>query len=125
MKALALTLGLLVSTLAFGWTMVTEENLATETGSATGLVVFTGEQCSMCQEYLSVLEKLEADFPSLKLMKVDVDASPELGQFFAPVIPMTYFLVGGEIVANIQGTGTEEQVRNALKDFVRFIDENK
>lgn len=121
MKALALTIGLLFATSAFGWTTVTEDNLEAETLTATGIVVFTSASCDACKVYLPILDKLEAKYPALKFMKVDVDQSPELAAKLAPVVPMTYFLKDGQIVGRIPGTGTEAEVSKVFEDFNEFI----
>lgn len=125
MKALALTFGLLMSTLAFGWTTVTEDNLVAETATATGPIVFTAEWCEACQALMPILDKLEAEYPALKFMKVDVDANPGLAEIFAPRIPVTYFLMDGKIVATATGGGTEEEVREYFKGYVEFLQQNQ
>lgn len=125
MKTLALIIGLTFSTLAFGWTEITQENLVKET-KTNGIIVLHADWCGYCQAYMPILNALEDAYPSLKFMSIDIDDQPELGSRYAPEgIPVTYFVWDGKVVSQITGGGTKEQVKTTLDQFLNFLEKQK
>lgn len=125
MKSIVLALGLFLSTMAFGWTEVNEANIDAETGTATGIVVMLADDCEKCDEYVTILKKLENDYPALKFMYVDTDKNPLIKKNLAPVTPATYFLVNGIVVVQIAGSGTEENIRGSLDKLMLYVNSMK
>jgi thioredoxin 2 len=69
--------------------------------------------CGPCRMVAPVLESLSQEFASsLKVVKVDVDASPmTAARFEARSIPMLLFMRGGEVVDTVIGAQPEHVLR--------------
>jgi len=68
------------------------------------LVDFSAAWCGPCKMQKPVLEKFSADHPELKVVMVDVDASPRVAQQHqVQAIPTLILFQGGERKAVAQG----------------------
>ncbi|MDR2531054.1 MAG: thioredoxin, partial [Oscillospiraceae bacterium] len=61
---------------------VTHDTMETEVAQGVTLVDFWAEWCGPCKMVAPVLEELYEDRDDFKLVKLDVDAEPELAEAF-------------------------------------------
>jgi thioredoxin 1 len=80
------------------------------------LVDFYADWCGPCRTLAPTLERLAAEFAGrAKIVKVNVDAEPELAsQFRVQSIPTLAFIAGGELVGKTAGLVPETGLREAL-----------
>lgn len=80
------------------------------------LVDFYADSCGPCRMLAPTLERLSAEFAGrAKIVKVDIDAEPELAsQFQVKSIPTLVFIAGGKAVSKTAGLVPEEGLRQAL-----------
>ena len=79
------------------------------------------EWCGPCKQLSPILEKVITELAGrLVLVKVDVDANPQLAQAFrAQSIPLVVALVGGQPVPLFTGAVPEEQVREVFAQLLQ------
>jgi len=84
------------------------------------------EWCGPCKQLSPVLEKVITELAGrLVLVKVDVDANPQLAQAFrAQSIPLVVALVGGQPVPLFTGAVPEEQVREVFAQLLQLAAQN-
>lgn len=82
--------------------------------------------CEPCKQLSPILEKLVAEYAGrLVLVKVDVDANPQLSQAFqAQSIPTVAALIGGRPVALFTGAIPEQQVRDVFEQVLALAAQN-
>jgi putative thioredoxin len=82
--------------------------------------------CEPCKQLSPILEKLVAEYAGrLVLVKVDVDANPQLSQAFqAQSIPTVAALIGGRPVALFTGAIPEQQVRDVFVQVLALAAQN-
>lgn len=83
---------------------------------APGLVLvdFYADWCGPCRAQAAVLERVASSLDSATIVKVDVDASPELaGRYEISAIPALLVFDGGEPIDSHVGVADEQQL-NAL-----------
>jgi len=87
------------------------------------LVDFYADWCGPCRMLAPTLERLAAEFAGrAKIVKVDVDAEPELAsQFQVESIPTLVFIAGGKPVSKTAGLVPEESLRQALNQLAGAI----
>lgn len=80
------------------------------------------EWCGPCKQLSPVIEKVVTELDGrVVLVKVDVDANPQLAQAFrAQSIPMVVGLVGGQPVPLFTGAVPEQQVREVLGQLLQL-----
>lgn len=90
------------------------------------LVDLWAEWCGPCKQLTPVLEKVVTDLGGkVVLMKVDVDANPQLAQVFqAQSIPTVGVLLGGRPMQVFQGAVPEAQVREVLEQVLQIAAQN-
>ncbi|MCW4459356.1 tetratricopeptide repeat protein [Microbacterium sp. MPKO10] len=90
------------------------------------LVDLWAEWCGPCKQLTPVLEKVVADYAGrILLMKVDVDANPQLAQVFqAQSIPTVGVLLGGRPMQVFQGAVPEAQVREVIEQVLQIAAQN-
>jgi len=83
------------------------------------LVDFYATWCSPCRMLAPTLARLSAEFAGrAKIVKVDVDAEPELArQFQVESIPTLAFVAGGKLVGKTSGLVAEPALRQALNQL--------
>jgi thioredoxin 1 len=80
------------------------------------LVDFTSEWCAPCRMLAPVLEQLTAEAHDLSVLKVDVDASPELASTYQVMsFPTLIFFVGGQPVHRLVGARGIGSLREELE----------
>jgi putative thioredoxin len=82
--------------------------------------------CEPCKQLSPILEKLVAEYAGrFVLVKVDVDANPQLSQAFqAQSIPTVAALIGGRPVALFTGAIPEPQVRDVFEQVLALAQQN-
>lgn len=99
-------------------THASKANFAREVleASVPVLVDFYADWCGPCRMLAPTLQRLSAEFAGrAKIVKVDVDAEPELAsQFQVESIPTLVFIAGGKAVGKTTGLVPEEGLRQAL-----------
>lgn len=79
------------------------------------LVDFWATWCGPCRMIAPVLEELSEENPDVKIVKVDVDESPELAsQFQVMSIPALFVIKNGEVVAQSLGVKPKAQLQALL-----------
>lgn len=102
----------------------TDENFAhfLELSQRVPIIVdLWAEWCGPCKQLSPVLEKLTAEYGGrLLLVKVDVDANPQLTQAFqAQSIPAVVALIGGRPLQLFTGAIPEPQVREIFEQVLQ------
>ena len=84
------------------------------------------EWCGPCKQLSPILEKVVREQDGrMVLVKVDVDANPQLSQAFrAQSIPMVVALVGGQPVPLFTGAVPEQQVREVFAQLLQLAAQN-
>ena len=90
------------------------------------IVDLWAEWCAPCKQLTPVLERVVADYAGRAvLVKVDVDANPQLAQAFkAQSIPTVVALLQGQPVPLFQGAMPEEQVREVFEQLFQLAAAN-
>ena len=90
------------------------------------IVDLWAEWCAPCKQLTPVLERVVADYAGRAvLVKVDVDANPQLAQAFkAQSIPTVVSLLQGQPVPLFQGAMPEEQVREVFEQLFQLAAAN-
>lgn len=83
------------------------------------VVDFYADWCGPCRILAPTLRKLSEEFDGLvKIVKVNVDAEPELAnQFQVRTIPMLAVFVEGQLVGQSSGVIPENSLRTALREL--------
>lgn len=83
------------------------------------LVDFYANWCGPCRMLAPTLERLSAEFAGrAKVVKVDVDAEPELAsQLQVESIPTLAFIAGGKLVGKVSGLAPETSLRQVLNQL--------
>ncbi len=101
---------------------VEKANWQTEvTGSPTPVLVdFWAEWCGPCKAIAPALEELNKEFAGkLKIVKVNVDESPELAQEFGiRSIPTLLVIKGGKVEGQMVGAMSKAQLKAKLEPFL-------
>lgn len=84
------------------------------------------EWCGPCKQLSPILESVITELGGrLVLVKVDVDANPQLAQAFrAQSIPLVVALVGGQPVPLFTGAVPEQQVREVFAQLLQLAAQN-
>ena len=102
---------------------MTDANFATEIEQSSGLAVvdFWAEWCGPCRMVSPALDQLAHERPGqIKLVKVDVDHSPQLSARFAiQAVPTLMVIVDGNIVARQAGAAPAPVLRSWLEEALR------
>lgn len=84
------------------------------------------EWCEPCKQLSPILDRLVAEYAGrLVLVKVDVDANPQLTQAFqAQSIPAVAAVIGGRPVQLFSGAIPEAQVRDVFEQLLQLAEQN-
>ncbi|MHB9782285.1 thioredoxin [Streptococcus sp. 10F2] len=96
---------------------VTDANFVEETKEGLVLIDFWATWCGPCRMQAPILEQLagEVDESELKIVKMDVDENPATAREFGIMsIPTLMFKKDGEVVKQVAGVHTKEQIKEIV-----------
>ena len=99
---------------------VTDATFQEETKDGIVLVDFWATWCGPCRMQAPILEQLseELDESELKIVKMDVDENPVTPQSFGVMsIPTLLFKKDGEVVKQVAGVLTKDQIKGILAEL--------
>lgn len=103
-------------------TVVTDQNFDAEVlqSSTPVLVDFYADWCGPCQMIMPIIAQLADEYEGkAKVVKVDVDASPETAQKFGVMsIPTLIFFKGGEEVDRLNGALPKDALAEKLDSLL-------
>jgi len=102
--------------------IVTDQNFEAEVlkSDVPVLIDFFAEWCGPCQMIKPMIDELATDYEGkAKVVKVDVDASPETAQKFGVMsIPTLIFIKGGEEVERLTGALPKDTLAEKLDSLL-------
>lgn len=99
---------------------VTDATFVKETKEGLVLIDFWATWCGPCRMQAPILEQLsqEIDEDELKILKMDVDENPETArQFGIMSIPTLMFKKDGEVVKQVAGVHTKDQLKAIIAEL--------
>lgn len=99
---------------------VTDATCVEETKEGLVLIDFWATWCGPCRMQAPILEQLsqEIDEDELKILKMDVDENPETArQFGIMSIPTLMFKKDGEVVKQVAGVHTKDQLKAIIAEL--------
>ena len=99
---------------------ITDATFEAETSEGLVLVDFWATWCGPCLMQAPILEQLseEIDEDELKIVKIDVDENPDTAQKFGIMsIPTLLFKKDGEVVKQVAGVHTKEQIKEIVAEL--------
>ncbi|HFH9838227.1 TPA: thioredoxin [Streptococcus suis] len=100
--------------------VVTDANFEVETQEGVVLVDFWAPWCGPCRMQAPILEQLaeEVDEDELRIYKMDVDENPNTArQFGIMSIPTLLFKKDGQVVKQVAGVHTKDQLKAILAEI--------
>ncbi|WP_029185524.1 thioredoxin [Streptococcus suis] len=100
--------------------VITDANFEVETQEGVVLVDFWAPWCGPCRMQAPILEQLvgEVDEDELRIYKMDVDENPNTArQFGIMSIPTLLFKKDGQVVKQVAGVHTKEQIKAILAEI--------
>lgn len=100
--------------------VVTDATFEAETAEGLVLVDFWATWCGPCLMQAPILEQLseELDEDELKIVKMDVDENPNTAQSFGIMsIPTLLFKKDGQVVKQVAGVHTKEQLKAIVAEL--------
>lgn len=99
---------------------LTDKNFVEETKNGVVLVDFWATWCGPCRMQAPILEQLagEVHEDELKILKMDVDENPNTAREFGIMsIPTLLFKKDGQVVKQVAGVHTKEQLKAILAEL--------
>ncbi|MFI3117827.1 thioredoxin [Streptococcus suis] len=100
--------------------VITDANFEVETQEGIVLVDFWAPWCGPCRMQAPILEQLadEVDEDELRIYKMDVDENPNTArQFGIMSIPTLLFKKDGQVVKQVAGVHTKDQIKAILAEI--------
>lgn len=100
--------------------VVTDKTFEQETAEGLVLVDFWATWCGPCLMQAPILEQLSEEFDDeeLKIVKIDVDENPNTAQSFGIMsIPTLLFKKDGEVVKQVAGVHTKDQIKAIVAEL--------
>ncbi|NQJ69955.1 thioredoxin [Streptococcus suis] len=100
--------------------VITDANFEVETQEGVVLVDFWAAWCGPCRMQAPILEQLagEVDEDELRIYKMDVDENPNTArQFGIMSIPTLLFKKDGQVVKQVAGVHTKDQIKAILAEI--------
>ena len=104
--------------------VVTDATFEQETAEGLVLIDFWATWCGPCLMQAPILEQLSEEISEdeLKIVKIDVDENPETAQKFGIMsIPTLLFKKDGEVVKQVAGVHTKEQIKAIVAELSKLI----
>lgn len=90
---------------------VNENNFKEVSAKGKVLVTFSASWCGPCKMLAPVLDEVSEDMADLKVIKVDVDESPNLAREFDVMgVPSTFYIQDGEVFDKLMGFAPKERL---------------
>lgn len=99
---------------------ITDATFEQETKEGLVLIDFWATWCGPCRMQAPILEQLEAEFDEddLKIVKIDVDESPETARSFGIMsIPTLMLKKDGKVVKQVAGVHTKDQLKAIIEEI--------
>lgn len=99
--------------------VVTDKTFDEETAQGLVLVDFWATWCGPCRMQSPILEQIseEYDEAELRVLKMDVDENPETARKFGIMsIPTLLFKKDGQVVKQVAGVHTKDQIKQILAE---------
>ena len=99
---------------------ITDATFEAETKEGLVLVDFWATWCGPCRMQAPILEKLSQELSEdeLKILKMDVDENPETARTFGIMsIPTLLFKKDGQVVKQVAGVHTAEQIKSSVAEL--------
>ena len=99
---------------------ITDATFEAETSEGLVLIDFWATWCGPCLMQAPILEQLseEIDEDELKIVKIDVDENSDTAQKFGIMsIPTLLFKKDGEVVKQVAGVHTKEQIKEIVAEL--------
>ena len=98
---------------------VTDANFETETKDGLTITDFWATWCGPCRMQSPVLEELDEEIgDQVKIVKMDVDANPEVPSSFGIMsIPTLLVKKDGEVVEKLIGYHNKEQIEDVISKY--------
>ncbi|MBP2623722.1 thioredoxin [Streptococcus oricebi] len=99
---------------------VTDANFVEETKEGLVLIDFWATWCGPCRMQAPILEQLadELSEDELKIVKLDVDENPNTAREFGIMsIPTLIFKKDGQVVKQVAGVHTKEQLKALVTEL--------
>ncbi|MBY4961158.1 thioredoxin [Streptococcus suis] len=100
--------------------VITDANFEVETQEGVVLVDFWAPWCGPCRMQAPILEQLAGavDEDELRIYKMDVDENPNTArQFGIMSIPTLLFKKDGQVVKQVAGVHTKDQIKAILAEI--------
>lgn len=100
--------------------VITDATFEADTQEGVVLVDFWAPWCGPCRMQAPILEQLagEVDEDELRIYKMDVDENPETArQFGIMSIPTLLFKKDGQVVKQVAGVHTKDQIKAILAEI--------
>ncbi|HFI0159200.1 TPA: thioredoxin [Streptococcus suis] len=100
--------------------VITDANFEVETQEGVVLVDFWAPWCGPCRMQAPILEQLagEVNEDELRIYKMDVDENPNTArQFGIMSIPTLLFKKDGQVVKQVAGVHTKDQIKAILAEI--------
>ncbi|WP_082781184.1 thioredoxin [Streptococcus sp. DD13] len=99
---------------------ITDQNFVEETKDGLVLIDFWATWCGPCRMQAPILEQLaeEVDEDELRILKMDVDENPTTAREFGIMsIPTLMFKKNGQVVKQVAGVHTKQQLLDIVKEL--------
>lgn len=99
---------------------ITDANFLEETHEGVVLVDFWATWCGPCRMQAPILEQLASEISEdeLRIFKMDVDENPHTARDFGIMsIPTLLFKKDGEVVKQVAGVHTKDQIKAILAEI--------
>ncbi|MDR1568207.1 MAG: thioredoxin [Streptococcaceae bacterium] len=100
--------------------IITDTSFSKETEEGLVLIDFFGTWCPPCKALLPVLEQIEEELAEkVKIVKIDVDESPETARSFGVLsVPTMILKKNNEVVKRVTGFHNKSTLTELICDYI-------